>query len=110
MFLAEAMTQCMNYNDMEFLIGKTNRGWNIARKLPNGERAEIAAALFSNHPDDNAIVLAQVLVRTIFPVGIRLVGPDVAHPGWIGELKIIGPDVSHPNFVYWNKDSSSFSK
>ena len=50
---------------------------------------------------------AMALIKTIFPVGIKSVGPDVAHPNTIGDLKIVGPDVTHPNFIYWNKDSVS---
>jgi hypothetical protein len=46
--------------------------------------------------------LALALVRTVFPVGIKIVGPNVSHPNMVGDLKIIDPDVSHPNFIYWN--------
>lgn len=28
----------------------------------------------------------------------------------IGDLKIVGPNVMHPNFIYWDKDSTSFPK
>jgi hypothetical protein len=49
-------------------------------------------------------------VKSVYPVGVRVVGPDVAHPNKIGDLKIVGPDVTHPNFIYWDKDSASFPK
>lgn len=96
------------YNDMEFSIVKTGSGWDITRKMPNGDLAVVGAALFSNLPDDDVEARAQALVRTIYPVGIKIVGPDVAHPNRVGDLKIVGPDVSHPNFIYWDKDSTSF--
>lgn len=100
----------MNYNDMEFSIEKSARGWNISRKLPGGAFAVVAAGLFGDLPDDDALSRAEALVRTVYPVGIRVVGPDVAHPNIIGDLKIVGPDVVHPNFIYWNKESSSSPK
>ena len=94
------------YNDMEFSIVKTGSGWDISRKLSNGDVAIVGAGLFVDVPDAEA--RAQALVRAIFPVGIKIVGPNVSHPSWVGDLKIVGPDVSHPNFIYWDKDSSSF--
>lgn len=97
------------YNDMVFSIAKTDSGWDITRKLLNGESAVVGAALFGGLPDDDAETRAQALVRTIFPVGIKIIGPDVAHPNRVGDLKIVGPDVSHPNFVYWDRDSTSFT-
>jgi len=98
------------YNDMVFSIIKTGGSWDITRKLPNGDFAVVGAALFADLPDGDAEARAQALIRTIFPVGIKIVGPDVAHPNRVGDLKIIGPDVSHPNFIYWEKDSTSFAK
>ena len=59
---------------------------------------------------DEVEACARRLVRAIFPVGVRCVGPDVAHPLTIGDLKIVPPDVTHPNFIYWNGDSVSFPK
>lgn len=97
------------YNDMEFTIGKTGSGWEITRKLPDGTIAVVGAALFTDLPDGDAEARAQVLARTIFPAGIKVVGPDVAHPNMVGDLKIVGPDVSHPNFIYWDRDSTSFA-
>jgi hypothetical protein len=99
----------MIYNDMEFLIDRTGSGWNISRKLPAGGSAVVGAGLFADLPDADAEARAQVLVRTIFPVGIKIVGPDVAHPNMVGDLKIVGPDVGHPNFIYWGRDRDSTS-
>lgn len=98
------------YNDMEFSIAKNGSVWDISRKLPSGDFAVVGAGLFKDLGEGDAETRALALVRTIFPVGIKIVGPNVAHPNRVGELKIIGPDVSHPNFIYWNKDSASFSK
>jgi hypothetical protein len=98
------------YNDMEFSITKNGSGWDINRKLPNGDLAVIGAGLFKDLGEGNARTRALALVRTVFPVGIKIVGPNVSHPNMVGDLKIIGPDVSHPNFIYWNKDSTSFAK
>ena len=100
----------MTYNGMEFSIVKMSSGWDISRKLPNGEVAVVASTLFVDLPDSEAELRAQALIRIIFPVGIKVVGPDVAHPNRVGDLKIIGPDVVHPNFVYWNSESTSFAK
>jgi len=98
------------YNDTAFSIDKTTSGWNITRKLPDGAIAVVAANLFADLPDGDAEARAIALVRTVFPVGVKTVGPDVAHPNMVGDLKIVGPDVGHPNFIYWNKDSTSFAK
>ena len=98
------------YNDMEFAISKNNNGWDISGKMPNGDSAVVGAGLFKNLGEGDAETRALALVRIIFPVGIKIVGPNVAHPNMVGDLKIIGPDVSHPNFIYWNKDSTSFAK
>lgn len=98
------------YNEMAFSIGKTGSGWDITRTLHDGDIAVVGAALFADLSDSDACARAEVLIRTIFPVGIKLVGPDVAHPNTVGDLKIVGPDVLHPNFIYWDTDSTSFIK
>ena len=98
------------YNDMEFSKTKSNSGWDITRKLPNGDFAVVGASLFADLSDSDAEARAQALIRAIYPVGIKIVGPNVAHPNMVGDLKIVGPDISHPNFVYWDKDSTSFIK
>ena len=98
------------YNDMEFSIAKNSCGWDINRKLPSSDLAVVGAGLFKDLGEDDAGTRALALVGTIFPVGIKIVGPNISHPNMVGDLKIIGPDVSHPNFIYWNKDSTSFAK
>ena len=98
------------YNDMEFSVAKTGKGWDITRKQPDGSSAVVGAGLFAGLADADAEARAQALVKTVFPAGVKTVGPDVTHPNMIGDLKIVGPDVTHPNFIYWNKDSTSFAK
>jgi hypothetical protein len=95
------------YNDMQFTVEPRGDRWDIACQLPNGSSAFVGAGLFAGLPEHEAEARALALIRTIFPVGIKSVGPDVSHPNTIGDLKIIGPDVGHPNFIYWNKDSAS---
>ena len=65
--------------------------------------AYVGAGLFEGVPESEIESRARTLVRSIFPVGIKVVGPDVAHPNLIGDLKIVGPDVTHPNFIYWTR-------
>lgn len=101
------------YNDMDFTVEPaTGQGagarWDIFRKTPQGAAVCVAAGLFAGLAQDAAESRARALVRSIFPVGIKLIGPDTTHPSWVGDLKIIGPDVGHPNFIYWEKDTASF--
>ena len=98
------------YNDTEFSVVPSGKAWDIGRKLPDGTFALVGAGLFAGLPADAATTRALALVKTVYPVGIKSVGPDVAHPNMIGDLKIVGPDVTHPNFIYWDKDSSSSPK
>jgi hypothetical protein len=98
------------YNDKDFSIEKAGDKWDLTYKLPNGASAVAASGLFAGLTEAEAGPRALALVKTIFPVGIRSVGPDVTHPNTIGDLKIVGPDVTHPNFIYWNKDSVSSPK
>jgi hypothetical protein len=98
------------YNDMQFSVEPNGAGWDISYRLPNGASASCGAALFQGLPESEAGPRALALIRTVFPVGIRSVGPDVLHPNAIGDLKIVGPDVTHPNFIYWDKDSVSCPK
>ena len=100
----------IRYNDMEFSLEKDGDRWTLTYKLPNGGSAVAGAGLFGGLSESEARARAAALVKTIFPVGVRSVGPDVNHPNVIGDLKIVGPDVAHPNFVYWNKDSVSNPK
>lgn len=102
------------YNDMEFAVAAAGAGgnaWDILRVAPgasDGVPAIVATGLFAGAPAEEAQARAAALVKAIYPVGIKLVGPDVAHPHMIGDLKIVGPDVTHPNFIAWDQDSASF--
>jgi hypothetical protein len=96
------------YNDTEFAVTAAGSAWDITRKLPNGGDALVGAGLFAGAAAADAQAKALALVKSIYPVGVKVVGPDVAHPNRIGDLKIVGPDVTHPNFIYWDKDSASF--
>jgi hypothetical protein len=98
------------YNDMEFSVEQAQERWDISYKKPGGKPAFVGAGLFAGVSGDEIEAKALALIKSIFPVGIRVVGPDVTHPNLIGDLKIVGPDVTHPNFIYWDKDSSSFPK
>jgi hypothetical protein len=98
------------YNDMQFSVEQRGAAWDITYKLPNGSTAIAGAGLFPGLPEGEAGSRALALIKTVFPVGIRTVGPDVTHPNTIGDLKIVGPDVTHPNFIYWDKDSVSNPK
>ena len=98
------------YNDMEFSVEKAQDRWDISCRKADGNTALVAAGLFAGLTEGEAEAKAKVLVRTMLPVGIRSVGPDVAHPALIGDMKLVGPDVTHPNFIYWDKDSTSFPR
>jgi hypothetical protein len=98
------------YNDMQFSVEQRDDRWDITYKLPNGAIALAGAGLFAGLSESEAETRALSLIKTVFPVGIKSVGPDVTHPNTIGDLKIVGPDVTHPNFIYWNKDSVSCPK
>lgn len=96
------------YNDQKFSLAANDDAWDIARTRSDGKQSLVGVGLFKGMSPDDALAHARALIRTILPVGIKVVGPDVAHPALVGDLKIVGPDVAHPNFVNWNKDSSSF--
>jgi hypothetical protein len=96
------------YNDMDFSLENANGRWAISCLKPNGKVVCVGAGLFAGLTESEAETKAKQLVKSIYPVGIKVVGPDTSHPNLIGDLKIIGPDVTHPNFIYWDKESSSF--
>ena len=98
------------YNDTEFSVTAAGSAWDISRTDANGKTALIGTGLFAGVATADAEVRAQALVKSIVPVGVKTVGPDVTHPNMIGDLKIVGPDVTHPNFIYWDRDSTSFPK
>ena len=93
------------YNDMQFSVESRAGEWDIVQG-----GATVAAGLFPGLAEGEVAARALALVKTILPVGVRCIGPDVSHPNTIGDLKIVGPDVAHPNFIYWNKDSASCPK
>jgi hypothetical protein len=95
----------LRYNDIEFTIEKRGSAWDIRR----GE-AVVAAGLFAGMSDEAAEAKAVALAKTMHPVGVKVVGPDVAHPLRVGDITYVGPDIAHPNFVSWDKDSASFPK
>ena len=95
------------HNDLAFALTPSGEHWDLTRLAADGTPATGGTGLFPGLPPDEALRRAQALVRTICPVGIRLVGPDVAHPALVGDLHIVGPNVAHPNFIHWDTDSSS---
>lgn len=95
----------ITYNDLEFVIEKAGKAWEIRR----GE-AVVATGLFAGLSDNEVEPKAVALIKTIYPVGVKVIGPDVTHPITVGDIKYYPPDVAHPNFVSWEKDSSSFPK
>ncbi len=97
------------YNDMDFTVAKVGNGWDITNTT-GGKTAVVAAGLFAGVADAEAEAKAVALVKTIFPVGVKVIGPDVTHPITVGDIKYFPPAVTLPNFVYWNADSSSQPK
>jgi len=100
----------IRYNDMQFSVEPSGDRWDITYQLPSGASALAGAGIFPGLPEAEAASRALALIKTIFPVGVKSVGPDVNHPNRIGDLKLVGPDVTHPNFIYWDKDSVSSPK
>lgn len=98
------------YNDLEFSVEPAQSGWTILRGLAEGEPAPVGINLFAGLGATEAEAKARALVRAIYPVGVRIVGPDTSHPLRIGDLKLVGPDLGHPIFVHWDKDSASCPK
>ena len=98
------------YNDMDFSVDSAGARWDISCTRADGSSALVGAGLFEGLSKDEVVDRARALVKSIFPVGIKIVGPDTSHPNLIGDLKVVGPDVTHPRFIYWYKDSSSFPK
>ncbi len=98
------------YNDMEFSVSKNDTRWDITCKRKDGKSVCVGTGLFQGADESTVQVRARALVASIYPVGIKIVGPDTAHPSRVGNMKIVGPDVTHPNFIYWDKDSTSFPK
>ena len=100
----------IRYNDMQFTVEPNADRWDLTYLASSGATGIAGTGLFAGLSEGEATTRALALIKTLFPVGIKSVGPDVSHPNTIGDLKIIGPDVSHPNFIYWNNDSVSCPK
>ncbi|WP_374593180.1 hypothetical protein [Aquabacterium sp.] len=98
------------YNDTEFGLRAAGVAWDVTRALPGGAEAVVATGVFAGLSAEAALERARSLVHTVCPVGVKTIGPDVAHPLRVGDLKIVGPDLTHANFVYWNQDSTSFAR
>jgi hypothetical protein len=96
------------YNDIAFALQAVGRAWGVSRALPDGGAALVATGLFEGLSQEHALARARLLVEAIYPVGVRIVGPDVSHATRIGDLRLVGPDVTHANFIHWERDSSSF--
>lgn len=99
-----------SYNDMQFSVVAARSAWDVLRALPGGAAAVVGTGLFPGVAAADAASRALALVKTIYPVGVKIVGPDVAHATRIGDLRIVGPDVTHPNFIHWDRDSASCPK
>lgn len=98
------------YNDMQFSVVAAGSAWDVLRVQPGGSTAVVGTGLFPGLAAGDAQAKALALVKRIYPVGVKIVGPDVTHATRIGDLRIVGPDVTHPNFIYWDKDSVSCPK
>lgn len=92
------------YNNLEFQVDAAGSAWDIRRKLPGGGMIIVGAAMFPGVPAAEAHTRALALVRSIFPRGVTVVGPDVAYPDLIGDIGIVGADVAHP----WDKNRMSY--
>lgn len=92
------------YNNLEFQVDAAGSAWDIRRKLPGGGMVIVGAALFPGVPAAEAHARALALVRSIFPRGVKVVGPDVAYPDLIGDIAIGSPDVPHP----WDENRMSY--
>ncbi|MBI5240427.1 MAG: hypothetical protein HY926_08130 [Elusimicrobia bacterium] len=88
------------YNGMSFTLQRGAKGWDIT--YPKGT---VGTGLFGDADETAARAKARAVIRGAFPVGVKVVGPDINHSTRIGDLKLVPPDVGHPNFVQWNKDS-----
>ena len=96
----EKAQKTMVYNGMTFTLTQGVKGWDI--EYPRGT---VGTGLFPGADADTARLKARAVIRGAFPVGVKVVGPDINHSTRIGDLKLVPPDVGHPNFLHWNKDS-----
>lgn len=93
------------YNDIDFSVEKAGNRWDVFYQKENGKLAIVGTGLFEGVSENDIQEKAKTLVKSIFPVGVRCIGPDVTRPIMVGDLKVVLPDVAHPNFIYWNKES-----
>ena len=67
------------YNDMLFSVEPADGKWNIVCQRNDQRTAYVATGVFAGVADAEIDGRAQALVKKIFPVGVRLVGPK---PQW----------------------------
>jgi hypothetical protein len=92
------------YNGMSFTLTKGAKGWDIEHRK-GAAAGTLGAGLFDGADADMARVKARAVIRGAFPVGVKVVGPDINHSTRVGDLKLVPPDVTHPNFIHWDQDS-----
>lgn len=97
-------------DDVGYVVQPAGAAWDVCRLTPQGSPVVVGAGLFPGADVATAKAQAQAFVKVLSPVGVRIVGPDVQHPLYAGEVRIVPPNVGHPNFVYWTRDSVSFPK
>lgn len=98
--LMEEKQETVVYNSMAFTLQRGAKGWDIG--YPRGT---VGTGLFEGADEASARAKARTVIRGAFPVGVKVVGPDINHSTRIGDLRLVPPDVGHPNFVHWDKDS-----
>ena len=94
----------LTYNGMSFTLTKGVKGWDIEYRKGQAT-GTLAAGLFPGLSEDEVRIRARAVIRGAYPVGVKVVGPDINHSTRVGDLKLVPPDVTHPNFVHWDKDS-----
>lgn len=96
----ERQQQTMVYNRLSFTLTRTERGWDI-----DHPRGTVGTGLFPGATEAEARIKARAVIRGAFPVGVKVVGPDISRPLRFGDLRIVPPAVSRPNFVHWDKEA-----
>jgi hypothetical protein len=92
------------YNGMSFTLARGAKGWDIEYRK-GAVAGTLGAGLFEGADADTARIKARAVIRGAFPVGVRVIGPDINHSTRIGDLKLVPPDVGHPAFSHWDQDS-----
>ena len=100
----ERELETLVYNGMSFTLAKGAKGWDIDYRK-GAAAGTLGTGLFEGAAADAARVKARAVIRGAFPVGVKVVGPDINHTTRVGDLKLVAPDVTHPNFIHWDKDS-----